>query len=205
MLRRIIAIWMSLAVILSISTSALASEKEFNLIDYLETHEVTTRAELIELLEENTNSLVCVNTHTLTYVSDLEEEEVDFRVSIDYENQLVEVDTVYELATANSTRSGSATHETYSDLGVLLYTLTINGTFSYNASSCTNTARSGSYTKGSLSFWSSTPTISHGNITTTKAYARISGTATFLFDSSTYRLTLMCDTSGTLTSSFTRP
>ena len=69
MLRRIIAIWVSLAVILSISTSALASEKEFNLIDYLETHEVTTRAELIEVLEENTNSLVCVYSHTLTYVS----------------------------------------------------------------------------------------------------------------------------------------
>lgn len=187
------------------TSNVFASESEFSLIEYLETHEVTTRDELLEVLQMNTNSPVCVNTHTLTYVSDLEEEEVDFRVSIDYENQLVEVDTVYELATANSTRSGSATHETYSDLGVLLYTLTINGTFSYNASSCTNTARSGSYTKGSLSFWSSTPTISHGNITTTKAYARISGTATFLLDSSTYRLTLMCDTSGKLTSSFTRP
>ena len=85
------------------------------------------------------------------------------------------------------------------------YTVTVNGTFSYASTSCSTTAKSGTFEKGSGTFWSSTPSLSQGNISTTKAYARISGTATMLWESSSYQLTLMCDTSGKLTSSFTRP
>lgn len=192
-----------------VSTTTLADSGDFNLIDYLENHEVSSYSEFLNVIQENTGVLpVSMYTYSLTYVSD---HEISFDVTIDYEKNIVEVDTVYEtlpgtstMATT-STRSGSAKHDTFSSVGTLIYTVTVNGTFSYTTTNCYTTSKSGSFTTGNVSLWSSTPSITSGSISSTKAYARISGTATFLWESSTYRLTLMCDTNGTLTSTFTRP
>jgi hypothetical protein len=51
-----------------------------------------------------------------------------------------------------------------------------------------------------MSTWTSTPTISMGNFTTTVAYARISGTATSGSSSLSYSLTMTCDDTGHLNS-----
>ena len=143
--------------------------------------------------------------YSLIAISDFDEEY--FNVEIDYENDTVEVDVIYSspTSTMGTTKSGGASHETYSSSGNLIYTVRINGTFSYTSTSCSTTSKSGSFERGFGSLWSSTPSVTSGTITSTKAYARISGTATLLWESSAYQLTLMCDTSGKLTSTFTRP
>ena len=66
-------------------------------------------------------------------------------------------------------------------------------------------SKTGSFTPASGSSWKSTPSITSGNVSSSKVYARISGTAKSLLQTSTYSLTLMCDSTGKITTSFTRP
>lgn len=96
--------------------------------------------------------------------------------------------------------SDSASKSYYNDSGIKIFTIKVNGTFSYTTGSCTTLSASGSYNRALLSTWTSTPTISSGNITTRKAYARISGTATSGSSSISYSLTLTCDDSGNTSS-----
>lgn len=200
---------MSVVMMIGFVVNVSATEKEFSLIQCVENTRIESYSDFINLLAEN-NCLsdVSMYTYSLRHFSD---HEVFFNVEVDYDRNTVEVDVVYELAEMNAestmayTQSGAAEHETYSDLGVLLYTVVVNGKFSYTSSTCSTISKSGSFTKGRFSLWSSTPSVTSGSITSSKAYARISGTATLLSQSSSYRLTLMCDTNGKLTTSFTRP
>ncbi len=201
-MKRLVSILIAIGVLVTNTCIALASENEqIDLIARVEETRIETKSDFVSLLEEcGYDEPVCVNTHTLTYVSDLEE--LSCNVEIDYVNDEVIVDTVY-LTQASATRtSGRVTREVYSSLGMLIYTLTVEGTFSRTSQSVTTVSATGTFQKGNASFWSSTPTTSQGNISTTKAYARISGTASWLLQSRTYQLTLMCDTNGTLTSSY---
>lgn len=208
-MKRLIAFFVTAILLCSIATNSLATENEFSLLEYVENTRIESYSEFLAVLSDNgCESGVSMYTYSLRYLSAHEEY---FNIAIDYESNTVEIDIVYDLTDINNastmalTRSGSAVHETYSDSGVLIYTLTVNGTFTYTSSTCTTTSKSGTFTKGRFSLWNSTPTISSGYVSSTQAYARISGTATLLTQSSSYSLTLICNTSGVLSSTFTRP
>lgn len=48
-MKKLFTIFLSLITAFNLSAMSLATEKEFNLIEYLETHEVSTHAELIDV------------------------------------------------------------------------------------------------------------------------------------------------------------
>lgn len=183
---------------------------ETSFIEALENSRVETYSDFCEIVESSSEyslESMCTYSQTIPEYAD----EVYFNYEIDYENDRVEVDVIYEtiestsVLSTTSQKSGSAIHETYSMMGNLIYTVKVNGKFSYDSTTCSVISKSGSFEKPTLSLWSSTPTISSGRMSTTKVYARISGTATCVLDHETYRLTLMCDANGKLTNSFTRP
>ncbi|MCQ2534816.1 MAG: hypothetical protein MJ172_09645 [Clostridia bacterium] len=209
-MKKILSVLIMIMIIFSLFADSLAAEYSNDLIEYLENNEVESYEEWTNVVRSiNDSPLVCSYTNLLRYSSNAEE--IYFNVEIDYENEMIEVDTIFVPDSQNittavlSTRNGSAVHETYSAAGILIYTVTVNGSFTYSANSCSTVSASGSFNRGSNSLWSSTPSITSGNISTDKAYARISGTATLLWGSSSYQLTLMCDTNGKLTTSFVRP
>lgn len=202
-MKKFVSILVTIIMLLSVNCNLLASEiKSFDLINYLEENEVKSHDEFVQILSENCQNLpVSMYTYSLTYVSDFEE--VDFKINIDYERNEVIVDTVYqEVSAATGSTSGSATKEVYSGVGALIYTLCVTGTFSRTSTSCSAISGRADFTPGTLSIWTSSPSVTTGNTTTRKAYVRMSGTATSLFQSREYKLTLYCDSSGTLTSSY---
>lgn len=192
------------ALMFSVFGNVSAAEKNgFNLIDYLENNEVTSNAELCEVIAMNSGELpMTMYTQSLTYVNDFSEEEISFNYVINYENQTVEFDTVYQLSATTYTTAGRATHEVYSDIGKLLYTINVTGSFARTTQSVSCSSKSGSFTQAVGSTWTSTAAVSSGNYSRTQAYARTYGTAQSLLQSKTYQLTLVCDTAGTLSSTF---
>lgn len=164
----------------------------FSLVDYVSTHEISSQAELNAILEQ-----YC----SLYYEPVVFENEISFQIGIDYENMLVYTTVVEELAQTRGTKSGKATTNYYSDSGAIVFTITIEGNFTYSTTEARTLSASGSYSKPFLSAWNSTPTISSGNFYPTLAYARISGTATSIFGSQNYSLTLKCDNNGNLSAS----
>lgn len=173
---------------------AQGSEADFSLIEYLETHEIDSYEEFIDVIKEVSPESVDER--------DVDPSEVtSFSIDIDYDNEIVSVVTLGEATYDRSHgASNSASKSYYTNKGIKKFTITVDGTFSYTSSSCTTISYSGSFTKPFYSTWSSTPTLSSGNINTGKAYAKISGTATSGGDSTSYSLTLTCDTSGNFTS-----
>lgn len=175
-------------------TNASRNEVENSLISYLETHKVDDYEEFTEIIRVLSPESVSEEDENVTNVS-------YFSVEIDYENMLVTTITVSEM---NDTRahgaSKSVSKSYYSSSGFKIFTISLEGTFSYISGSCSTLSSSGSYTRATLSTWTSTPTISSGNITVRKAYAKISGTATSGSSSISYSLTLTCDDSGSFTS-----
>ncbi len=167
----------------------------FNLIDYCETHDIKSRTEFQSILE------LYVPQSELENVSYefSEYEEESFEISIDYEEQTVSTITIYSAESTRGTRSGSAVQDVYSGVGIKIYSVTVRGTFTYGSGNVSTTSASGSFDPATLSPWTSNPTISSGK-TGSKAYARISGTATWLGNTSSYCLTLTCDTEGNLDS-----
>lgn len=77
-----------------------------------------------------------------------------------------------------------------------IFTISVTGKFRYSTGSCTTLSASGSFSKPFYSTWTSTPTISSGNLSPSVAYARISGTATSGSSSISYSLRLTCNDSG---------
>ena len=174
------------------SASDVNGTGEFNLIEYCETHEIQSKEEFQSILDY--------------YVPQggqdddpdpIEGEEISFEIRIDYDSQTVTTVTLYEIIGNRATKSGSVSADTYSSVGIKLFTVTTNGSFNYTSSNVYTTSASGSFNPATLSPWTSTPTISSGKVNG-KAYARTSGTATFLGSSISYSLTLTCDTSGNL-------
>ena len=195
-MKRLTALLMSFVMIISLSMTALASGNDngTDLINYVQTHVITSREEFLSY----------VGDEELAYeYSDCEE--VDFSITVDQENGLIILDTLYEGAgdPNRGTKSGTASRDVYADSGLRIYTIKANGTFSYTTGSCTVTAKSGSFQKPSLSLWTSTPTVSSGNSTPSKAYVKVSGTATCVgFANRHYTLYLYCNSNGVLSSSF---
>ena len=162
----------------------------FSLIDYLETHEVTTYEEFIEVIEQYSPEPVNEENEKLDDIT-------YFHIDIDYEDRTVSVVTMGEVTyDRSSSASSSASKKYYNDLGAQIFMITVTGTFTYSSGSCTATQNGGSYTKPFYSTWSSTPSFTKGNITASKAYTRTSGTATSGGNTKTYSLTLTCDDSG---------
>ena len=171
-----------------------ADEIGFSLIDYLETHEINSYEDFLDVIESVSPESV-----------DEEDEDPNdisfFSIDIDYDNMIVSVLTMREASYDRShVASNSASKSYYSNSGFKIFTIKVNGTFSYSSGSCNTTSASGSFTRAFLSTWTSTPTISSGHINTSKAYARISGTATSGSNSTSYSLTLTCDDSGNFSS-----
>ena len=167
----------------------------FDLIDYCETHDIKSRTEFQRILELYVPQSEIEN---ISYeYSEYEEE--SFEVSIDYEEQTVSTITIYSAESTRGTRSGSAVQDVYSGVGIKIYSVTVRGKFTYGSGNVSTTSASGSFDPAALSPWTSTPTISSGKIGS-KAYARISGTASWLGNTSSYCLTLTCDTEGNLDS-----
>ncbi len=202
-MKRMLSVLLTLVTIFTFSNSVFAQEVEnFDLIEYLENNEVDSYSEFIDVIRDNSPEVpMSTVLYSLTYVND-QNEEISFRYEIDYDNQLVEIDTVYLSVAAGTTTSGSAVHETYSSAGLLIFTVRVNGTFYRTTQSCSTQSKTGSFIPGHNSSWSSTPILSSGSFSSTKAYARIYGTASWLLQSKTYQLTLVCDNLGNLTSTY---
>ncbi len=170
------------------------SENRFSLISYLETHEISSYEEFIDVIDSFSPETISEEKDTLGEI-------VYFHIDIDYEDRTVSVTTIEETSYDRSNgASNSASKKYYNDIGALIFTITVSGSFKYSSGSCTATSNGGSFTKPFYSTWSSTPILSKGNINATKAYVRIRGTATNGGSTKTYSLTLTCDTSGNFTS-----
>ncbi len=165
----------------------------FSLISYLETHEINDYGDFLDIIGT-------VSPESI--VEDDDPSEVTyFDIDIDYDEMTVSVvtmgDGVYDRSHG---ASNTASKSYYTDAGIKKFTIKVEGTFSYSTGYCNTTSASGSFIRAFLSTWTSTPTISSGHITTRKAYARISGTATSGSNTTSYSLTLTCDDSGNFSS-----
>lgn len=174
-----------------INPQIIDSESEFSLIKYLETHEVENYSDFEAVIS-------AVSPESIDSIDS--ESVADFCINIDYENQIVSVLTDEEPIITSSGVSDTVSCSYYNDLGFKIFTISITGYFTYSSGWCYTSSASGSYTRASLSTWTSTPTISSGNFTSTVAYARISGTATSGSNNLNYSLTLTCDDDGDLNS-----
>lgn len=125
--------------------------------------------------------------------------EVSFDVEIDYENQIVITTTVYEYDSLRGSTSGSASKDYYNSNGTKIFTVTVNGSFTFGSGSAHTTSASGSFSPVSGSGWSSTPAISSGT-SGSSAYATASGTARKGAQSMNYTVTLICSSTGNLSS-----
>lgn len=178
----------------AINAEEINGTRDFNLIVYCETHQINSRAEFQSVLD----------TYAPQQGSDInpdpiEGEEISFEIRINYDSQTVTAVTLFDTGDTRDTTSGSVSADTYSSIGVRIFTITVNGSFSYISTNVTTTSATGSFTPAPLSLWTSTPSVTKGK-TNGKAYARIHGTASFLGSNINYSLTLTCDTSGTLDS-----
>ena len=175
------------------NASTTNGTNNFDLIEYCETHEIQSREEFQAILDYYVPQGVSINTY-----DPIEGEEISFDVIIDYDNQTVLTDTVYLTDITRGTKSGSASRDAYSSLGIKIYTITVHGSFSYTSTNVNTTSASGSFTPAPLSLWTSTPVISSGKIND-KAFERISGTASLIGGTTrNYSLTLTCDKNGNL-------
>ncbi len=195
MVRKIVSAIVVVCFVFSIAGIVSASDQKlFDLIDYLQKNDVDSRAELQYILNAYVVDYASAKTNT--------GDEVFFEIEIDEDKQIVEVTTIYEISATSYTTSGSVSHEVFSSTGSLIYTIVTAGTFSWNSQVCSTTSASGSFQPASGSTWSSAPTISRGNLSRTQAYARTSGTARSGLLSNTYNLTLICNTSGVLSATY---
>lgn len=164
-----------------------ANEIGFSLIDYLETHEINSYEDFLDVIESVSPESVDEDPSNVVF----------FDLEIDYDNMIVSTLVMRETTGDRSHGvTDSASKSYYNNNGIKIFTVNVQGSFSYTTGSCTTTSVSGSFNPAFLSLWTSTPTISSGNINTRKAYARISGTATCGSNSMNYSLTLTCDDSG---------
>jgi len=197
-MRKILATLLTITVISGTGgvsdASCQTSGSEFSLIEYLETHEIDSYSEFINVIQsvhpESEDEYRC-DPESIS----------EFSIEIDYEDRTVSVLIVNEaILNRYQIASNSASKSYYSDSGSKIFTISVSGTFSYASGYCNVISHSGNYSKPSYSTWTSTPTITSGNITTNKAYVRIYGIARSGSHTKSYSLTLTCDDTGTFTS-----
>ena len=177
------------------SAAEINGTKPFNLIEYCENHEFHSEEEIEAVLYP----YIGESDPTYTYETN-QDTLVSFELTIDYENQYVITTSVYEIDNLRSTKSGYAVKKYRSAAGYVVFKARVDGTFSYNGSTCSTTSASATFTPTPLLGWSSSPSVSSGK-SGSKAYARAYGTATHGADSQYYSVYLYCDVSGNLTSS----
>lgn len=197
MRKTVLSVFMVIAMIMNLYPVCFAyGSSEDDLISVIRQSDIKTRDAFIELLEE------MGKTNSLTAVSD-DYNELSFSITI-VDNTWIELTTVYEVADNNRlSKSGKATHEVLNSGGYLIYTITARGTFTYGTDYCTVTKKSGQFERAPGSFWTSTPSVTQGYVSATKAYVKVSGTASCSgLTSRTYDLRLYCTSSGTLSSTF---
>ncbi|MBR5975941.1 MAG: hypothetical protein IK020_12245 [Clostridiales bacterium] len=165
-----------------------ASNDEFSLLEYCESHLVSSQEDFEKVLEDYCNQ---------QYSYD-ESDVVLFSINIDYEGDFVCTTTIREKERSPQSETAEVEKNYYDDDGNRIFTIRVEGTFQFEYSWCACTSANGSFSKPLMSMWSSSPTISTGNNSATVAYARISGTATYLFQTKSYSLTLTCDNHGNL-------
>lgn len=164
-------------------------DRSFSLIEYCEEHQINTQEEFNYVL----TTYCGISSEFLDHDTDYEY----FCVDVDQENDCVVVIKMEKIsATREQTVSNSAKKNYFDSNGNKIFTIRVEGTFMFTIGWCACTSSSGSFTKPFSSPWNSTPTISSGNTSATKAYALISGTATALGLSRSYTLTLTCDNTG---------
>ena len=168
----------------------ISGSDDFDLIEYVEEHEIDSKQEFDEVISENVTGYE---------ISDDYSDIVFFDITVDHEESLVYVDVVRDLGTdLRGSKSGSVSREYYSQVGVHIFTISVTGNFTYSSGSCSCTSASGSFTPALLSLWTSSPVISRGNLSSGKAFARINGTATLITQNLDYSLRLTCDSNGVL-------
>lgn len=174
--------------IFAFNSGVLRAESDsFSLISYVENHHIGSQAEFNEILQTYCGQY---------YVDPVEEEGDCFRVGIDYENALVYTTFVTCTYNNRATKNGNAQKNYYADTGNRIFTISVEGVFSYSSTECHPISTTGSFTKPYNSMWTSSPSLTSGNYTATSAYSKISGTATYLMQSKSYSLTLVCNQYG---------
>lgn len=197
-MKKILATLLTISVMFVIGgvpdASCRASGTGFSLIEYLETNEVNSYSEFMDVIQtygQCSETEDEINPDDITY----------FDIEIDYDEMIVSVTTMREASYDRSQgASNSASRSYYTDEGIKIFTISVSGSFSYMTGYCNVLSRDGSFTKPSYSTWTSTPTITSGNITASKAYVRIYGIARSGSNSKSYTLTLTCDDTGHFTS-----
>ena len=188
-INRIMSIVICLVIVFAMAgAGVMADENKFNLIEYCKTHQISSQAEFNNVLIN-----YCFVDETELFVTTNEEY---FCLDIDYATNTV-MTTVREQRPTRASDTESCSRNYYDPDGNRIFTVTVEGTFQYGLFVCFCTSADGSFTKPSSSQWTSTPTISSGNQSPSVAYARISGTATYLNQTRNYSLTLTCDNTGT--------
>lgn len=193
-MRRIIAVLLTLAAFIvtggyPVAASQVESD-DFNLVEYIENNEIQNPEEFNKVIETYTEySSPEYSSESISY----------FKVNIDHDRNIVCVTTMGVSQTKGTETSNKATRDYYNDIGAKIFTISVTGRFSYSTGSCTTISKSGSFTKPFYSTWSSTPAVTSGNINASKAYAKISGSATSGGNTKTYSLTLTCDDTGHFT------
>ncbi len=178
------------------SATEINGTDPFNLIDYCENHEIHSEEELEAILYP----YIGESDLTSTNESNNQDTLVSFELTIDYENQYVITTSAYEIDNLRSTKSGYAVKKYRSATGYVVFKVRVDGTYSYNGSTCSTTSASATFTPTPLLGWSSSQSVSSGK-SGSNAYARAYGTATHGSDSQYYSVYLYCDVSGNLTSS----
>ena len=167
---------------------------DFSLIEYLEKHEVGSYSDFMDIIQ-------AVNPDSVDNYEYSPESISEFSIEINYDDRTVSVLTVGEAVIDRyQVASNDASKSYYNDSGAKIFTISVSGTFTYGTGYCNVVSHDGSYTKPSYSTWTSTPTITSGNITASKAYVRIYGIARSGSNSKSYTLTLTCDDTGHFTS-----
>ena len=164
-----------------------------SLIGYLQTHEIDSYHDFLDVIQ---------TISSRSEENELSSENISsFNIEVDYDNMIVSV-TVVEVMSSEEPNAAiaSVSKSYYSDIGFKLFTISLEGVFVYSTGNCSAMSATGSYTRTSLSTWTSSPVITSGNMTSRTAYAMITGTAESESCIIPYSLMLICDDEGNFSS-----
>ena len=175
----------------AVNASEINGTEPFNLIEYCKENEIQSEEELQTVLE------TYVGESNIITGDELSDTEVSFELIIDEVNQLVITTTVYESDRLRGSVSGYTTQKYRNNLGILIFEVRVDASFSYNGSTCSTTSATATYTPAPLSSWSSSPSVTSGK-SGSRAYGRAYGTAVNGSHSQYYSVYLYCDVNGNL-------
>ena len=71
---------------------------------------------------------------------------ISFDLNIDYDDQYVITTTVYETESDRGSTSGYAIQKYWNNLGIKIFEVRVDGSFSYNGSTCSTTSATATFT-----------------------------------------------------------